>query len=61
MLAGENYSTISAKVVIEGMNMTNKIYIRVEDGMLCMITCKALDGYETDMMESFLSNVEEYK
>jgi len=60
IIAGKSYKKLQASVVVDDMDMSNSIFVRIKDGMICMITCKALEGYEDAMLDSFLAQINTY-
>lgn len=60
-IAGNTYKTLSAeKTDSSGNKMTVKMYITIKDSMCCMITCKALLGYEEQVFSAFESRISAY-
>ena len=52
-IAEEEYQSLKLEVTVDGMDLVNRIFMREKEGMFCMITCKALEGYEDEIFASF--------
>lgn len=61
VIAGDMYDTIKTTVTIDDMIISNEIFVRIQDNMICMIGCKTLEGYEDDVTESFFNQISKYK
>ncbi len=60
-IAGKTYKSLKAKQTASGITAVIQMFVRIEDGMFCMIVCDALEGYENEVTNSFLAQMSEYK
>ena len=61
-IAGSTYKVLSAKITdINGVNTVVKMYTKIKDNMICMITCRAMEGYEEQLFKAFEDGISAYK
>lgn len=61
-IAGSNYKVLSAKITdVSGINTVVKMYTKIEDDVICMITCRAVEGYEESVFNAFEDRISAYK
>lgn len=61
-IAGSAYKVLNAKITdVNGVDTTVKMYIKIEDGMICMIVCRVMEGYEEKVFEAFENGISAYK
>lgn len=60
LLAGESYDYVKISVSVDGMDLRNQLFIREKDDMICMIACKAITGYEDEVLASFKKQLRKY-
>ena len=61
-IAGTPYKVLYGKLPdANGIDVTVRIYVRVENSMLCMVTCRAMDGYEDQMFKAFEDCISAYE
>lgn len=61
-IAGSTYKVASAAITdIAGNNTTVKMYVIDKDDILCLITCKVLEGYEELFFNAFEDGISAYK
>lgn len=57
-LAGSTYKVISVNVIdVNGIDTMVKMYIKKEGNMICMITCRAVVGYEEQVFRAFENRI----
>ena len=59
-LNGKKYKTVMLDTTVEGLDIYLEQLLRLEDGVLCMINCRAIKGFEDEMMKSFEEHLTEY-
>lgn len=61
-IAGSTYKVLSAKVTdVDGNDTTVKMYVKIKNNMICMITCRAIEGYEEQTFKAFEEGISENK
>ncbi len=61
-IAGSTYKVLTAKITdVNGIDTTVKMYVNIKDNMACMITCKAMLGYEEQLFKAFEDRISAYK
>ncbi len=56
-LAGKKYSGKDIAVSVDGIEIVNRLLVCKENGNICLIICRAVEGYEDEVFESFEKNV----
>ena len=59
-IAEKVYDTIEVNMTVDGVDLVNKFYVYEKDGMVCMMTCRAMEEYEDMVFDSFEGNISTY-
>ena len=60
-IAGSTYNVISANITdVNGIDTMVKLYTKIENNMVCTITCRAVVGYEEQLFKAFEDGISAY-
>ena len=61
-IAGSSYKVLSANITdVNGIDTSVRMYAKIEENMICMITCRAMIGYEEQLFKAFEDGISAYK